>query len=99
MPYKHTILLSEIEEQMLGKLIDEKGYRKQDVFRSRLRELYYREYPPYNVSKKKSWSADYTPREYCEKVKGGRVEGRFCVMPRSAGQIEKILLSRVKVIG
>jgi hypothetical protein len=98
MNYKHTILLSDQEEQMLQKLINQRGYRKQEVFRYRLRDLYKKEFPAYNTPKRKPLFDDYTDKEYCENVKHGQVEGKFCVFTQY-GEVKKIPLARIKILG
>ena len=93
MSKKHTIILNEKEQEILEKLINEGGWRKQEVFRYRLRDLYKKEFPPYNQSKKKENRYDkMTDEEYCMKVLGGRVEGERCVIPQSNGQLEVPLI-------
>lgn len=82
---------------MLQKLINQRGYRKQEVFRYRLRDLYRKEFPTYNMPKNKPWYEDYTNKEYCERIKGGVVEGKFCVFTQY-GEVRKSPLARIKIL-
>lgn len=101
MIHKHTILLNAGEQKILEKLIREKGYRKQDIFRYRLRDLYYKEYPPYNLPKTKrnikQWSYGFMNEKFCTDVLGGRVEGNRCIIPQLNGEVE-VPLNEVKYI-
>jgi hypothetical protein len=97
MSKKHTIILNDKEQEILEKLINERGWRKQEVFRYRLRDLYKTEFPPYNQSKKKEMpresmihlvqekNKNMTNEEYCVKVIGGKVEGDQCRIDRPHG--------------
>lgn len=94
MSKKHTVILSDVEQRMLDKLIREKGFRKQDLFRSNLRGVYRKEYPPYKVREK--WKDRFTNKDYCTKILGGKIEGENCRMDYPNGYTI-VPLERVKI--
>lgn len=99
MSKKYVVILNDNEKLMLEKLVSERGYRIQEIFRLRLRDLFRKEFPPYNEAKKKEeWYDKYTNEEFCVHVKGGEVIGDVCVIPTSNGGVKEIPISRVKVL-
>jgi hypothetical protein len=85
------------EDDMVKRLIEERGYHNEaDVHRTALRELYKREFPPYNQSKRTPEVdplAELSNAEYCVKVKDGEIEGDYCVF--MDGQVEKRVPLRI----
>ena len=96
MPHRHTILLNDGEQKILEKLIKERGYRKQDIFRYRLRAVYDKEFPPYNQSKRQKKLMDqymeWSNEDFCTKVLGGKVEGDKCKITRINGWVSVPLI-------
>jgi hypothetical protein len=98
MAKKYIILLNDNEQELLEKLLT-LGYRRQEIFRIGLRNVYHKEYPPYNKRKEKTdiWDK-YTNAEYCVKIRNGRVEGKYCVYKDYAGVVQKIPINRIKIL-
>jgi hypothetical protein len=80
---QYNVRTNRVEDDMLRRLVDEKGYRLQEIFRGNLRDLYHKEFPPYNQSKKNTAPdplSELSPADYCTRVVGGKVEGKYCVI-------------------
>ncbi len=82
MSYKHIVILSGAEQKMLEKLIEVRGFRKQDLFRSCLRTIYRKEFPPYKAVMKEPIVIpdNLTSEQFCEQVCDGEVIQNFCQM-------------------
>jgi hypothetical protein len=99
------LYLSDEEMEQLKKL-EEKGERRQELFRSHLRTMYLKYYPPYAANKKREEEeikAKMTPEQYCERIMGGTVEGEYCIIPHpnpnSGWEPARFKLTEVKDFG
>ena len=96
MTNKHIVILNDGEQKMLERLTSQRGFRKQDLFRSSLRSIYRKEFPAYNEAKER-WKDKFTNTAFCTKILGGRVEGEYCRVDDGHGGYTQFLLEAVKI--
>lgn len=98
MSYRHVILLNEQEQEMYQQIMELKGYRKQELFRTLLKESHRKLFPNYLKGKEepKGVLDKLSNEKYCTDVLGGEVVGNMCVIKRENGSSTEIPLHAVK---
>lgn len=95
----HKVRPSPYEDEMIENLIQKRGYfNKADIYRSALRDLYRKEFPPYKGSVRvveEDPLEKISDGDYCTKMLGGKIEGGSCVFSKGAAKLT-VPLGKIK---